>query len=116
MAYADGHSVASPRQQMNAGTAATDVQCNMGLQLMIKFNGDAACVKPSTAPKLVAADWGTIEGDVVTELPSNEEAMELDEEMTIEEETENNPVEEESEEDGQSHKIKLRESMHMESG
>ena len=104
MAYAD---LASPRQQMSAGSSAEDVQCNVGLQLMIKFNGDAACVKPSTASRLAAADWGTIQGDVVTELPVNDETMELEENVSLEEE------ESESEEEKASYKVELTESMAM---
>ena len=109
--YADDHMAPSPKHQMNDGVMPEDVQCNVGLQLMIKYNGDAACVKPSSATRLAAADWGTIEGDVVTELPSHENEMELEEELNMDDNESDN---EDSE--TESHKIELRESMDMSSG
>ena len=108
--YADGHMAPSPKQQMSDGVLPEDVQCNVGLQLMIKYSGDAACVKPSTANRLSAADWGTIQGDVVTELPSHGNEMELEEGMTMEEEQSENT---EPEDEPASHKIELKESMEM---
>ena len=107
--YGDHHMAPSPKQQVANGVSAEEVQCNVGLQLMIKYSGEAACVKPSSASRLAAADWGTIQGDVVTELPSHENEMELEEGMTMEEESENP----ESEEESESHRIELRESMEM---
>jgi len=61
LSFADHHMVMSPRKQMANGVAAEDVVCKAGLALMIRSTGDAACVKPATAEKLAAADWGTIE-------------------------------------------------------
>ena len=101
----------SPKQQIADGVLPQDVQCNVGLQLMIKYSGDAACVKPSTASRLAAADWGTIEGDVVTELPATETEVELEEDVGMDEE----PADEESEEP-ESHKISLSESFEMTGG
>ena len=107
--YADHHMAPSPKHQMNNGVSAEDVQCNVGFQLMIKYTGEAACVKPSSASKLVAADWGTIQGEVVTELPAHEEeSMELEENVSIEEETS-----ESDEEEKASYKVELSESMAM---
>ncbi len=43
-----------PLQQYRSGTAATDVTCKQGLQLIFKEEDDTpACVKPDTVPKLV---------------------------------------------------------------
>ncbi|MDX1533939.1 MAG: hypothetical protein R3230_07030, partial [Nitrosopumilaceae archaeon] len=92
------------KQQINDGITPENVQCNVGLQLMIKYNGDPACVKPSTASKLASADWGSIKGEVVMELPSNDNEMELEEEMMMDDDPEEEP---------QSHKIELKESMEM---
>ena len=55
-----GGSVDSPRKQMAMGTAAEDVVCKAGYDLMLRFSGTAACVKPSTAMKLENSGWGTI--------------------------------------------------------
>ena len=98
---------------MANGVSPEDVQCNVGLQLMKKYTGDAACVKPSSASRLAAADWGSIIGEVVTELPSQENEMELEEEITLNEEESTST---DSEEEGESHKIELRESMDMAAG
>ncbi len=50
-----------PRKQMANGIAAEDVICKSGLTLMIRISGDAACVKSTSAEKLVIAGFGTIE-------------------------------------------------------
>ena len=53
--------VVAPRKQMQEGTAATDVVCNEGKELMLKTStGLAACVKSSSVSKLVAMGWGTL--------------------------------------------------------
>ena len=36
----------SPRKQMKEGTAAENVLCKEGLELVIRINGMPACVKP----------------------------------------------------------------------
>jgi haloalkane dehalogenase len=55
-----GASIDSPRKQMAMGTAAEDVVCKAGYDLMLRSSGTAACVKPSTAMKLENSGWGTI--------------------------------------------------------
>ena len=55
-----GGSIDSPRKQMAMGTAAEDVVCKAGYDLMLRSSGTAACVKPSTAMKLENSGWGTI--------------------------------------------------------
>ena len=101
----------SPKQQVADGVAVEDVQCNVGLQLMIKYNGDAACVKPSSASRLAAADWGSIEGEVVTELPMDESDVALEEEVAMDDNDESDEAEE-----PESHKISLSESFEMSGG
>jgi len=51
----------SPRKQMVNGVTAEDVICKSGFALMIRYSGTPACVKPSTAEKLDAMGWGTIQ-------------------------------------------------------
>ena len=45
----------SPKKQMNQGVSAQDVLCNYELELIIRNNGFAACVKPDTAEKMKKA-------------------------------------------------------------
>ena len=51
-------SIDSPKKQVANGAEAESVICNPGLTLMIRYSGDAACVKPETASSLSDADWG----------------------------------------------------------
>ncbi len=53
----------SPRKQMQNGITAKDVLCKSGLILMIRTNGDAICVTPSTAERFVIIQFGTIEAN-----------------------------------------------------
>jgi len=47
-----------PDQQMKSGTAAKNVTCNDGLDLLIKSsNGKAICVKPTTGSILIERGW-----------------------------------------------------------
>lgn len=51
--------IMSPLQQFRSGIAEKDVQCNQGLQLIVKAeDGSPACVKPQTAQTLVEHGWG----------------------------------------------------------
>ncbi|MFB5636486.1 MAG: hypothetical protein ACE5RB_07625 [Nitrosopumilus sp.] len=47
--------VDSPRKQMKAGISAENVLCREGLELVIRTNGNAACVKPETADRMEKA-------------------------------------------------------------
>ncbi|HEY5735134.1 MAG TPA: hypothetical protein VIS47_01100 [Nitrosopumilus sp.] len=47
--------VDSPRKQMKMGVAAENVLCREGLELVIRTNGNAACVKPETADRMEKA-------------------------------------------------------------
>lgn len=50
--------VMAPKMQMDDGVAPQDVECNEGLQLIIKASdGSAACVKPNTAELLITRGW-----------------------------------------------------------
>ena len=49
----------SPRAQMAQGTPTSEVICKEGLVLILKSSdGSAACVKASSAPKLIERGWG----------------------------------------------------------
>ncbi|MFB5620931.1 MAG: hypothetical protein ACE5RC_07365, partial [Nitrosopumilus sp.] len=47
--------VDSPKKQMKAGVSAENVLCRDGLELVIRTNGNAACVKPETADRMEKA-------------------------------------------------------------
>ena len=52
------NSLESPLQQFRSGTAASDVKCNDGLQLIIKAeDGYPACVRPENVATLVERGW-----------------------------------------------------------
>lgn len=44
--------IESPKKQMKRGILAVDVICKEGLELVIRTNGFAACVRPETAEKM----------------------------------------------------------------
>ncbi len=48
-----------PKKQIEKGIELEDVTCKEDLQLIFKYDGSPACVKPSTATKLVERGWGT---------------------------------------------------------
>jgi len=53
--------IMSPRKQIEAGTAPTDVVCNEGKEILIKVStGSGTCVKSSSVSKLVERGWGTL--------------------------------------------------------
>ena len=53
--------IMSPRKQIGAGTAPTDVVCNEGKELLIKVStGSSVCVKSSSVSKLVERGWGIL--------------------------------------------------------
>jgi len=47
-----------PLKQVAQGIAPHQVICKQGLELIIKYNGSPACVKPETAEKLAERGWG----------------------------------------------------------
>jgi hypothetical protein len=52
--------VAPPLQQMEEGVAPEDVQCNAGLELLLKASdGSAVCVTQNTASILIQRGWAT---------------------------------------------------------
>ena len=51
---ADGM-IDSPKKQMNRGVLVEDVLCREGLELVIRTNGNAACVRPETADRMEKA-------------------------------------------------------------
>ena len=44
--------IESPRKQMSKGVSVEDVLCREGLELVIRTNGNAACVRPDTADRM----------------------------------------------------------------
>ena len=51
----------SPRAQVRSGIASTEVVCKEGFELLLKTNdGSPACVKESTAGKLIERGWGKL--------------------------------------------------------
>jgi len=50
--------ILSPKKQVAQGIAQEHVICKEELQLIIKYNGSPACVKPETAVKLAERGWG----------------------------------------------------------
>ncbi len=44
--------IESPKKQMQKGVLAVDVMCKEGLELVIRINGFAACVRAETAEKM----------------------------------------------------------------
>ena len=50
-------SISSPRQQMNEGIFSHEITCKEGLELIFKPNDSPACVKQSTAEKLIQRGW-----------------------------------------------------------
>jgi hypothetical protein len=84
-------SIDSPRKQMGSGITAEEVVCKSGFTLMIRISGDAACVTPTTAEKLVNVGWGTIEKEfssdseiVETESANEEESENTGKDITVE--------------------------------
>lgn len=51
----NGEGIESPKKQMKNGVSAEDVICKTGLELIIRTNGLAACVKPETAERMQKA-------------------------------------------------------------
>ena len=50
-------SMLSPKQQMKTGILPSEVECKADLELIFKSSGTPACVKSSTAEKLVQRGW-----------------------------------------------------------
>ena len=94
--YADHHMVMSPKKQMANGVSAEDVICKGGYTLMIRMNGDAACVTPSTASKLSTAAWGEIIKEFEIEPEPKDEEVSLKEGVSMEDEEASSDADEEA--------------------
>ncbi|WP_100182301.1 PEFG-CTERM sorting domain-containing protein [Candidatus Nitrosotenuis aquarius] len=58
--HEEDHDVMAPLKQVESGVAPEEVQCNGDMVLIIKSStGSPACVKTSTADRLVQLGWGT---------------------------------------------------------
>jgi hypothetical protein len=51
----------SPLKQYQIGISQYEVKCKDNLQLVIKYNGSPACVKPETKQKLIERGWASYE-------------------------------------------------------
>ena len=59
-------SIDSPKKQMNRGVLAQDVKCQSDLVLIFKITDKtAACVRPSTANRLVQDGWGVFQNETL---------------------------------------------------
>jgi hypothetical protein len=54
-------SISSPLKQIKSGVLPQDVKCKEGFVLIIKVNGDPACVKPTSVSRLLSNGWITVE-------------------------------------------------------
>ncbi len=45
---------------MKLGIPFSNIVCNKDLELIKKYDGSPACVKPETKQKLIERGWGTI--------------------------------------------------------
>jgi len=52
--------ILSPIKQIAQGISPEEVICNEGLELIMKNNGSAACVRADTAVKLEKRGWGVM--------------------------------------------------------
>ncbi len=68
---------ASPSKQVEEGKAPEEVECNEGLELIIRTNGDPACVKSETAKTLVERGMAQypVAPDTMVEGPAAEEIV-----------------------------------------
>ena len=48
----------SPKKQQSHGRSIDEIQCKSGYVLMVKSNGDPACVKVRSYEKLILRGWG----------------------------------------------------------
>ena len=48
-----------PKKQIEKGIELEDVTCKEDLQLIFKYDGSPACVKPETAEKLIERGWAS---------------------------------------------------------
>ena len=61
--------VESPKKQMKKGIAAEDVICKLGLNLLIRNNGDALCLTPSTSERFLDKGLGFIPIKIADKTP-----------------------------------------------
>jgi hypothetical protein len=51
-----------PLKELRSGIAISDIICKEGFVLLVKeYNGDPACVKPTSTPRLLLYGWITVE-------------------------------------------------------
>ena len=50
----------SPKKQQSQGRSIDEIKCKSGYIMMVKSNGEPACVKSMSAEKLVLREWGEL--------------------------------------------------------
>jgi len=75
-----GNLFGTPNAQMNSGVANEDVLCRVGFDLMLRTNGDVACITSATSKILIDIGWETLTKDspVLPELNIVEKTIEID--------------------------------------
>ena len=75
-----GNIFGTPKTQMDTGIANEDVLCRVGFDLMLRSNGNVACVLPSSSARFADLGWETLAEDspVLPELNVVEKTIEID--------------------------------------
>ena len=75
-----GNIFGTPKTQMDNGVANEDVLCRVGFDLILRNNGDVACVRSTSSEKLIDMGWETLVEDspVLPELNVVEKTIEID--------------------------------------
>jgi pimeloyl-ACP methyl ester carboxylesterase len=75
-----GNIFGTPKTQMEHGVSNEDVLCRVGFDLMLRPNGNVACIQPSSSTKFVDLGWETLAEDfpILSELNVIEKTVEID--------------------------------------
>jgi len=75
-----GNIFGTPKTQMEHGVSNEDVLCRVGFDLMLRPNGNVACIQPSSSTKFVDLGWETLTEDfpILSELNVIEKTVEID--------------------------------------
>ncbi len=75
-----GNIFGTPKTQMDNGVPNEDVLCRVGFDLMLRTNGDVACITPASSKILIDMGWEILTEDspVLPELDVVEKTMEID--------------------------------------
>ncbi len=70
--------IASPKHQLESGILPDDIQCRDNRILVLRPNGNPACVSPQTAEKLMERGWAISLTNVEDKNPTNTIPVDLD--------------------------------------